>query len=115
MYLFYTALKTGSKVVVFCFFDMAVEVFFLLSLLFFFNSDGAREMPLSEEFFTGFAKTALRPDEILLAIDIPHSKPVSYLKCLIMQSFRLLSIQFWLERHFYKAQHNRSTFTTAEL
>ncbi|KAI4896035.1 hypothetical protein NFI96_006155 [Prochilodus magdalenae] len=36
---------------------------------------GAREVCLSEEFFTGFGKTALEPDEILLAIDIPHSKP----------------------------------------
>lgn len=42
----------------------------------FLNTDGAREICLSEEFFTDFRKTALRPDEILLAIDIPHSKPV---------------------------------------
>ncbi len=40
------------------------------------NTDGAREICLSEEFFTDFGKTALRPDEILLAIDIPHSRPV---------------------------------------
>uniref|UniRef100_A0A8C1K0M3 Aldehyde oxidase 5 n=1 Tax=Cyprinus carpio TaxID=7962 RepID=A0A8C1K0M3_CYPCA len=38
-------------------------------------SNGAREICLSEEFFTDFGKTALRPDEILLAIDIPHSRP----------------------------------------
>ncbi|KAI2650494.1 Aldehyde oxidase 1 [Labeo rohita] len=39
------------------------------------SNDGAREVCLSEEFFTDFGKTALRPDEILLAIDIPHSRP----------------------------------------
>uniref|UniRef100_A0A8C2EN16 xanthine dehydrogenase n=1 Tax=Cyprinus carpio TaxID=7962 RepID=A0A8C2EN16_CYPCA len=39
------------------------------------SNDGAREICLSEEFFTDFGKTALRPDEILLAIDIPHSRP----------------------------------------
>ncbi|KAL1251494.1 hypothetical protein QQF64_019290 [Cirrhinus molitorella] len=39
------------------------------------SNDGAREICLSEEFFTDFGKTSLRPDEILLAIDIPHSRP----------------------------------------
>uniref|UniRef100_A0A673L1Q2 Aldehyde oxidase 3-like n=1 Tax=Sinocyclocheilus rhinocerous TaxID=307959 RepID=A0A673L1Q2_9TELE len=39
------------------------------------SNDGAREICLSEEFFTDFGKTALRPDEILLAIDIPNSRP----------------------------------------
>ncbi|XP_036420186.1 aldehyde oxidase 5 [Colossoma macropomum] len=39
------------------------------------STAGVREVCLNEEFFTGFGKTALRPDEILLAIDIPHSKP----------------------------------------
>ncbi|XP_051550621.1 aldehyde oxidase 3-like [Myxocyprinus asiaticus] len=39
------------------------------------SNDGTREIYLNEEFFTGCGKTALRPDEILLAIDIPHSKP----------------------------------------
>ncbi|KAL7834103.1 hypothetical protein AOLI_G00290630 [Acnodon oligacanthus] len=41
------------------------------------STAGVREVCLNEEFFPGFSKTALRPDEILLAIDIPHSKPVS--------------------------------------
>uniref|UniRef100_A0A8B9L6U5 Aldehyde oxidase 5 n=1 Tax=Astyanax mexicanus TaxID=7994 RepID=A0A8B9L6U5_ASTMX len=40
---------------------------------------GVREVCLNEEFFTGFGKTALRPDEILLAIDIPHSKPWEFI------------------------------------
>uniref|UniRef100_A0A671SQ22 Aldehyde oxidase 5 n=1 Tax=Sinocyclocheilus anshuiensis TaxID=1608454 RepID=A0A671SQ22_9TELE len=39
------------------------------------NANGAREICLSEEFFTDCGKTALRPDEILLAIDIAHSRP----------------------------------------
>ncbi|XDV22679.1 hypothetical protein PO909_027525 [Leuciscus waleckii] len=39
------------------------------------SKDGTREICLSEEFFTDFGKTALRPDEILLAIDISHSTP----------------------------------------
>lgn len=42
----------------------------------FSNIDGTREICLSEEFFTDFGKTALRPDEVLLAIDISHSTPV---------------------------------------
>lgn len=46
----------------------------------FLNIDGAREICLSEEFFTDFGKTALRPDEVLLAIDIPHSTVVHTLK-----------------------------------
>ncbi|XP_065100706.1 aldehyde oxidase 5 isoform X1 [Paramisgurnus dabryanus] len=41
--------------------------------------DGARELNLSEEFFTGFGKTALRSDEILFAIDIPHTGPWEFL------------------------------------
>ncbi|XP_072526962.1 aldehyde oxidase 5 [Salminus brasiliensis] len=39
------------------------------------STAGGREVCLNEGFFTGFGETALRPDEILLAIDIPHSKP----------------------------------------
>lgn len=46
----------------------------------FLNIDGAREICLSEEFFTDFGKTALRPDEVLLAIDIPHSTEVHTFK-----------------------------------
>uniref|UniRef100_A0A674F2S0 xanthine dehydrogenase n=1 Tax=Salmo trutta TaxID=8032 RepID=A0A674F2S0_SALTR len=37
--------------------------------------NGTRTITLNEELFTGFGKTALRPDEVLLSIDIPYSKP----------------------------------------
>uniref|UniRef100_A0A4W5RKK7 xanthine dehydrogenase n=1 Tax=Hucho hucho TaxID=62062 RepID=A0A4W5RKK7_9TELE len=39
------------------------------------KENGTREITLNEELFTGFGKTALRPDEVLLSIDIPYSKP----------------------------------------
>uniref|UniRef100_A0A8C7R9M8 xanthine dehydrogenase n=1 Tax=Oncorhynchus mykiss TaxID=8022 RepID=A0A8C7R9M8_ONCMY len=37
--------------------------------------NGTRAITLNEELFTGFGKTVLRPDEVLLSIDIPYSKP----------------------------------------
>uniref|UniRef100_A0AAZ3QFJ1 xanthine dehydrogenase n=1 Tax=Oncorhynchus tshawytscha TaxID=74940 RepID=A0AAZ3QFJ1_ONCTS len=39
------------------------------------KENGTRAITLNEELFTGFGKTALRPDEVLLSIDIPYSKP----------------------------------------
>ncbi|XP_029612223.1 aldehyde oxidase 5 isoform X1 [Salmo trutta] len=39
------------------------------------KENGTRTITLNEELFTGFGKTALRPDEVLLSIDIPYSKP----------------------------------------
>lgn len=39
-------------------------------------SDGMRSVPLDEKLFTDFGETALRPDEVLLSIDIPDTKPV---------------------------------------
>ncbi|XP_067116672.1 aldehyde oxidase 5 [Osmerus mordax] len=39
------------------------------------SKDGSRKILLNEKLFTDFGKTALRPNEVLLAIDIPYSKP----------------------------------------
>ncbi|KAG7463843.1 hypothetical protein MATL_G00180940 [Megalops atlanticus] len=39
------------------------------------SKGGTREVSLNEEFFTGLGKTCLRPDEVLLSVHIPHSKP----------------------------------------
>uniref|UniRef100_A0A8C7RBE5 Aldehyde oxidase 5 n=1 Tax=Oncorhynchus mykiss TaxID=8022 RepID=A0A8C7RBE5_ONCMY len=39
------------------------------------KENGTRAITLNEELFTGFGKTVLRPDEVLLSIDIPYSKP----------------------------------------
>ncbi|KAG9349147.1 hypothetical protein JZ751_029470 [Albula glossodonta] len=41
--------------------------------------DGTREIPLNEEFFAGFGKTCLRPNEVLLSVHIPHSKPWEFI------------------------------------
>lgn len=38
--------------------------------------DGTRNIPLDENLFTGFGETTLGPDEVLLSIDIPYTKPV---------------------------------------
>ncbi|XP_044200638.1 aldehyde oxidase 5 [Thunnus albacares] len=39
------------------------------------SKDGMRNVPLNEKLFTDFGKTALRPDEVLLSVDIPSTKP----------------------------------------
>ncbi|XP_034470133.1 aldehyde oxidase 5 [Hippoglossus hippoglossus] len=39
------------------------------------SKDGTRDIPLNEKLFTAFGKTALRPNEVLLSINIPCSKP----------------------------------------
>ncbi|XP_033860545.1 aldehyde oxidase 5 isoform X1 [Acipenser ruthenus] len=38
------------------------------------SKGGLREIHLNEEFFTGFEKTAIRPDEVLLSVYVPHSR-----------------------------------------
>ncbi|XP_035266263.1 aldehyde oxidase 5 [Anguilla anguilla] len=43
------------------------------------SKDGTREIPLNEEFFTGFGKTSLRPDEVLFSVHIPYSRPWEFI------------------------------------
>nr|XP_006636840.1 PREDICTED: aldehyde oxidase-like isoform X1 [Lepisosteus oculatus] len=38
------------------------------------SKGGSREIRLNEEFFTGFGKTTLKPDEVLLTVHIPYSR-----------------------------------------
>ena len=45
---------------------------FDLSLL----SDGSRVVQMDDSFFTGYRRTIVRPQEILLSIHIPYSKKV---------------------------------------
>ncbi|XP_060767101.1 aldehyde oxidase 1-like [Neoarius graeffei] len=47
------------------------------------SHDGRREVPLDKEFFVGFGKTVLRPEEILLSVFIPVSR-----KCEVVRAFR---------------------------
>ncbi|KTF73553.1 hypothetical protein cypCar_00043759, partial [Cyprinus carpio] len=37
--------------------------------------DGRRRVPIDKDFFLGFAKTVLKPDEIVLSVFIPASRP----------------------------------------
>uniref|UniRef100_A0A8C4IN06 xanthine dehydrogenase n=1 Tax=Dicentrarchus labrax TaxID=13489 RepID=A0A8C4IN06_DICLA len=39
------------------------------------SKDGMRSIPLDEKLFADFGKTVLRPEEVLLSIDIPYTKP----------------------------------------
>uniref|UniRef100_A0A3Q3WHF2 Uncharacterized protein n=1 Tax=Mola mola TaxID=94237 RepID=A0A3Q3WHF2_MOLML len=39
------------------------------------SKDGMKSIPFDEKLFTGFGETALRPDEVLLSINIPYTKP----------------------------------------
>lgn len=39
-------------------------------------SDGSRVVQMDDSFFTGYRKTALLPQEILVSIEIPYSKKV---------------------------------------
>ncbi|KAM8722350.1 xanthine dehydrogenase/oxidase [Acanthopagrus schlegelii] len=38
------------------------------------DKDGRRDVRMDDSFFTGYRKTTLRPQEVLLSIEIPHSK-----------------------------------------
>uniref|UniRef100_A0A8C1QHK1 Aldehyde oxidase 6 n=1 Tax=Cyprinus carpio TaxID=7962 RepID=A0A8C1QHK1_CYPCA len=40
-----------------------------------FITDGRRRVPIDKDFFLGFAKTVLKPDEIVLSVFIPASRP----------------------------------------
>lgn len=37
---------------------------------------GRREVPLNQDFFVGFGKTSLKPEEILLSVFIPFTTKV---------------------------------------
>lgn len=37
---------------------------------------GEREIPMNENFFTGFGKTLLNPEDVVLSVFIPVSKKV---------------------------------------
>ncbi|KAK2906843.1 hypothetical protein Q8A67_005828 [Cirrhinus molitorella] len=39
------------------------------------SKDGRRRVPIDKEFFLGFAKTILKPDEIVLSVFIPATRP----------------------------------------
>ncbi|XP_056157552.1 aldehyde oxidase 5 [Lampris incognitus] len=39
------------------------------------SEGGSRSILLNEELFTDFGRTSLKPDEVLLSIDIPYTKP----------------------------------------
>ncbi|RXN17123.1 aldehyde oxidase 1-like protein [Labeo rohita] len=39
------------------------------------NIDGRRRVPIDKDFYLGFAKTILKPDEIVLSVFIPASRP----------------------------------------
>ncbi|KAM9493284.1 aldehyde oxidase 6 [Clarias gariepinus] len=47
------------------------------------SHDGRREVPLDKDFFVGFGKTILRPDEIVLSVFIPISR-----ECEVVCAFR---------------------------
>ncbi|MCI4393424.1 hypothetical protein PGIGA_G00157290 [Pangasianodon gigas] len=47
------------------------------------SHDGRREVPLDKDFFVGFGKTILRPEEIVLSVFIPVSR-----KCEVVCAFR---------------------------
>ncbi|XP_051780208.1 xanthine dehydrogenase/oxidase isoform X1 [Erpetoichthys calabaricus] len=43
------------------------------------SKDGKREVRMDDKFFTGYRKTALKPNEILLSIEIPYSRKGQYI------------------------------------
>uniref|UniRef100_A0A0S7EL74 XDH n=1 Tax=Poeciliopsis prolifica TaxID=188132 RepID=A0A0S7EL74_9TELE len=47
------------------------------------DKDGSREVQMDDSFFTGYRKTTVRPQEILLSILIPYSK-----KCQFVSAFK---------------------------
>ncbi|XP_038153656.1 xanthine dehydrogenase/oxidase [Cyprinodon tularosa] len=47
------------------------------------DKDGSREVQMDDGFFTGYRKTAVRPQEILLSVHIPYSK-----KCQFVSAFK---------------------------
>ena len=42
-----------------------------------FLTEGSRTIEMDETFFTGYRKTILKPEEILLSVEIPFSRKVS--------------------------------------
>nr|XP_015813530.2 aldehyde oxidase 6 isoform X1 [Nothobranchius furzeri] len=46
------------------------------------SSGGRREVPLNQDFFVGFGKTALKPEEILISVFIPFSRKGEFVHAL---------------------------------
>ena len=40
--------------------------------------DGRRSLPVDAKFFTGYKQTAIRPNEVLVSIEIPFSAEVDW-------------------------------------
>ncbi|XP_043934178.1 aldehyde oxidase 3-like [Protopterus annectens] len=38
------------------------------------SKDGTRQIPLNEDFFLGYGKTSMKPNEVLVSIDVPNSE-----------------------------------------
>ncbi|XP_037618622.1 xanthine dehydrogenase/oxidase isoform X2 [Sebastes umbrosus] len=43
------------------------------------DKDGSREVRMDDGFFTGYRKTVLRPQEVLVSIEIPYSKKTQFI------------------------------------
>ena len=43
-----------------------------------FAARGTREVKINEEFFTGYRRTVISQDEVVVSIFIPHTLPVSF-------------------------------------
>lgn len=41
------------------------------------SAEGKRTVTMDENFFTGYRKTIVKPEEILLSVEIPYSREVS--------------------------------------
>lgn len=61
-----------------CLVTTFVVTLWIKFLLFFFFAEGKRVLQMDDRFFTGYRKTALKPEEILLSIEIPYTKKVCF-------------------------------------
>ncbi|XP_029378509.1 xanthine dehydrogenase/oxidase [Echeneis naucrates] len=52
------------------------------------DKDGSRQVQMDDGFFTGYRKTALRPQEILVSIEIPYSKKTQFISAFKQSSRR---------------------------
>ncbi|CAJ1087680.1 aldehyde oxidase 5 isoform X2 [Xyrichtys novacula] len=75
-------------------YDLSSVLAALDSTLHVISKDGMRSVPLDEKLFTGFGKTSIRPNEVLLSIDIPLTKPGEFVAAYRQAQRREFSFSF---------------------
>ncbi|KAK7893550.1 hypothetical protein WMY93_022702 [Mugilogobius chulae] len=79
------------------------------------SEDGTRTVALDEQMFTGFGKTILKPNEVLLCLHIPYSKPSEYVAAFRQAQRREFAFSIVNTGIKVSLQHDSNTIETLRI